>query len=60
MKNPMVFVAVAMFALGTIFGQTMTSATTPVDTQRLASSLSPFDMMKNSYGLPIEVVDHAI
>jgi hypothetical protein len=55
----MIFVAIAMLALGVIAVQSNSAALVPIESHMFVQIL-PFDMMRNARGLPVEVSDNAI
>jgi hypothetical protein len=57
--KPIIFVAIAMLALGVIAVQSNSAALVPIESHMFVQIL-PFDMMRNARGLPVEVSDNAI
>ncbi len=50
--------AFAIVVMGVVAGQSAIG--TPADPQILSRTISPFDMMKDARGLPVETVDNLV
>jgi hypothetical protein len=60
MKNSVILAAVSMLALGVIAVQSTKTAVATVEPQMVAQTITPFGMMQNARGLPVDVNDNAI
>ena len=60
MKNSVIVAIVTTLALGVIATQPMRTAVATVEPQTLAQAISPFDMMQNARGLPVQAHINAI
>jgi hypothetical protein len=60
MKNSVILATVAMLALGGIAAHTTKSAVATVEPQMLAQTITPYSMMQNARGLPVDVNNNAI
>ncbi|HEY2134409.1 MAG TPA: hypothetical protein VGH49_00885 [Xanthobacteraceae bacterium] len=60
MRKPVILAAIATLALGVVAAQTMSAVVVPIATEMLAQTISPFEMMQDARGLPVEVNDYAI
>jgi hypothetical protein len=60
MKNSLIVAIVTTLALGVIATQPMRTAVATVDPDALTQAISPFDMMQNARGLPVQAHINAI
>ena len=60
MKNSVIVAIVTTLALGVIATQPMRTAVATVEPDALARTTSPFDMMQNARGLPVQARINAI
>ena len=60
MKNSVIVAIVTTLALGVIATQPMRTAVATVEPDALARTTSPFDMMQNARGLPVQAHINAI
>jgi hypothetical protein len=60
MKNSVIVAVVTTLALGVIATQPMRIAVATVEPDALAQAISPFDMMQNARGLPVQAHINAI
>jgi hypothetical protein len=60
MKNSVIVAIVTTLALGVIATQPMRTAVATIEPQALAQAISPFDMMQNARGLPVQAHINAI
>ena len=60
MKNSILVAIVTTLALGVIATQPMRIAVATVEPQTLVQAISPFDMMQNARGLPVQAHINAI
>jgi hypothetical protein len=60
MKNSVIVAIVTTLALGVIATQPMRTAVATVEPDALAQAISPFDMMQNARGLPVQAHINAI
>jgi hypothetical protein len=60
MKNSLIVAIVTTLALGVIVTQPMRIAVATVEPDAFAPAISPFDMMQNARGLPVQAHINAI
>jgi hypothetical protein len=60
MKNSLIVAIVTTLALGVIATQPMRIAVATVEPDAFAPAISPFDMMQNARGLPVQAHINAI
>jgi hypothetical protein len=60
MKNSTILATIAMLVLGVITAHTMRSAVATIESPMFAQTISPFDLMQNARGLPVDLNDNAI
>jgi hypothetical protein len=58
-NKPAILAALAMLAFGIVAGHSLTSGVVMLSEQPAGKAISPFDMMRVSRGLPLQVTNPA-